>query len=351
MEDFGMAPASSTGLISLLQDVTRNDNSHPSQSSYQSIADDTLSHPEDIPSILTAVFSSLKSPAKDWRKINKTLGLILSLLRFGNFSLLEEFKKKANVFHELMEFFFVENRLDKGGVVRDKARVIYFMLNTPGSVENERESIRRGSDRTPASTGWGNEGHFERKAESERRPENSRKLFQEERRVVHEPQKPNVFAGVNVKAAPLPRTSKAVVEKDLLDYSEPQPMPVKASRAPQDLLLMEDFSVPAPSNVKPTMNDLLLDLPLVGTGERSLVNEKKSEIQQQEKKYEPKIVANLSGQGMSMNSLKTTPSFQSAPAPKPQSPPKSLESRLLNLDGLCDSLTEAKPKPPPRNYF
>lgn len=334
-----MVPNSSSGVVTLIQNITKNDDSSIVMSSFHSIADDTISHPEDIPNILATVFANLKSPAKDWRKINKTLFLILSLLKSGNSRVVEEIKKKEQLFKEMMEFFFIESRLDKGGVVRDKARIIFFMLANPGMIEAERGELKRTEKRNVGST-WKQEETYEKK------PQVPQQRLFEERRTVQEPQKPNVFANVNVKTTAKPVNN--LIQQDLLgDFSSPA-----VANVPVDLLMINE--VP-PKTV--SSQNLLMEIPIVFEKAPMFqdkmfeVQEKKIEIQ--EKKPENKALFNMGGQGMSINSLKTTPSLNkaSAPAPKPPSPPKDLESRLLNLDGLANSLTEAKPKPPPRSYY
>ena len=152
MEDFGMPSNTSQGVLNIIQEAIKNDDSSPCIPTFRLIADDTVSHPEDIPSVLSYILVNLQSPAKDWRKLNKTLALSIVLLKFGNKSIIEELRKKINSFRDLMEFFFIETRLDKGGVVRDKARLLYFMLNTPGFIENEREGPRSNYERHPVST-------------------------------------------------------------------------------------------------------------------------------------------------------------------------------------------------------
>ena len=135
-----MPSNTSQGVLNIIQEAIKNDDSSPCIPTFRLIADDTVSHPEDIPSVLSYILVNLQSPAKDWRKLNKTLALSIVLLKFGNKSIIEELRKKINSFK------------DKGGVVRDKARLLYFMLNTPGFIENEREGPRSNYERHPVST-------------------------------------------------------------------------------------------------------------------------------------------------------------------------------------------------------
>ena len=348
-----MSPSINSKVAGLIQEATKNDNTNSPLSLFHSIADDTMTHPEDIRTILDELWRNLKSPANDWRKINKTLGLLVVLLKFGNPVLIEECRKKANTFKELMEFFFVESRLDKGGVIRDKARILFFMLTTNGFVEGEREDARRGSgpDRLAESTSWGIS------EKSVRRQEGVFKQPQEDRRQPEPKKQINVFEGINVKNKQnIPDNRKNVIQNDLLgDFSETYPTTVKQnpqplSKAPEDLLMLsESFPSSVPSSSPSKLPDLLLDLPITSQPQPRPLENKVEII---DKKPEPKISFNMSGQGISMNLIKNTPSLNINPEPKQPSPPKDLESRLLNLDGLSTSLTKETPKPlPQRSYY
>jgi ENTH domain len=355
MEEFGITPTISSGVFSLVQEATKNDNSDCPMSTFHSIADDTIAHAEDIPTIISIIWSNLKSPAKDWRKINKTLGLAIVLAKFGNLRVIEDLKKQINLFKDLMEFFFIEARLDKGGIVRDKARILYFMLNTPGFIETERESLRKPLDRNNPPTSWHSEPLYERKDpvikkyEQPRNEETLNRIFEQPQKKNEDskPAKINVFQGINVKSSPsIFNGSKPSIEKDLLiDFSSQESIQktnLKSNNLPQDLLFLQEDLTTKPFIEKDLLDVSIPSLPLA-------IPEKKTEII--EKKPEPKVSYNISTEGMSMNLIKAIPSINKPPASQPLPPPKDLETRLLNLDDLTNSLSEVVPKPPQRSYY
>ncbi|OMJ71998.1 hypothetical protein SteCoe_29675 [Stentor coeruleus] len=365
MDDLGFVQTSSNSAATnqVLQ-ATTNDNSPINDSLYHSIADISIAHPEDIPTILQTIWSNLKSPAKDWRCINKTLGLLLVLVKFGNIEIVNECKQRSAGFREMMEFFYIENRLDKGGVVRDKARLLYFMLTTQGFIESEREYIRPAVQKPKAPLRQVEDNHMKR-GQQIRRPESTPNLFQEPSKPV-ENKRINVFEGVQVKDA---SKGGAIASKaqsiDLLgDFSAPNPAPsgpvikpqfpqtsskpavLPSSKIPDDLLLISHE--PSPPVQKSGLTDLLLDLSGTVSGPVSAPTiEKKLESQEQK----PKITCNLGEQGPTMNAIKTTPSY-SKPTPS-QAPPQQmdLESKLLNFDILSKNPTEEKPKPQFRSFY
>lgn len=365
MDDFGFVQSSNNSAIaSQVLQATTNDNSPTNDSLYHSIADISIAHPEDVSTILQTIWSNLKSPAKDWRCINKTLGLLLVLVKFGNAEIVNECKQKSAGFKEMMEFFYIENRLDKGGVVRDKARLLYFMLTTQGFIESEREYVRPAVQKPKAPLRQV-EDNYGKRGQPIKRPESTPNLFQEPSRPV-ENKKINVFEGVQVKdtqksgaisskaqsvdllegfSAPNPAPSGPVI-KPQFSQAAPKPGAIPSSKIPDDLLLISHD--PSPPVQKSGLTDLLLDLsgPISGPVPTPVI-EKKPEPQEQK----PKIACNLGEQGPTMNAIKTTPSF-SKPAPS-QAPPKQmdLESKLLNFDILSKNPTEEKPKPQFRSFY
>jgi hypothetical protein len=364
MDDFGFVqPSNNSTVANQVLQATTNDNSSTNDSVYHSIADISIAHPEDIPTILQTIWSNLKSPAKDWRCINKTLGLLLVLVKFGSAEIVNECKQKSGGFREMMEFFYIENRLDKGGVVRDKARLLYFMLNTQGFIESEREYVRPAVQKTKAPLRQV-EDNYGKRGQPIKRPESTPNLFNEPSRPV-ENKRVNVFEGVQVKDASKGGVLASKAQSvDLLDgFSAPNPAPsgpviksqfpqaapkpaIVSSKIPDDLLLISHE--PIPPVQKSGLTDLLFDLSgPISAPVSAPVIEKKLESQEQK----PKIACNLGEQGPTMNAIKTTPSF-SKPAPS-QAPPQQmdLESKLLNFDILSKNPTEEKPKPQFRSFY
>ncbi|OMJ77056.1 hypothetical protein SteCoe_23458 [Stentor coeruleus] len=365
MEDFGFVTNSYNSTVSnqVIQ-ATKNDNSPTNESIFHSIADISIAHPEDISTILQIIWSNLKSPAKEWRCINKTLSLLLVLVKFGNVEIVNECKQKSAGFREMMEFFYIENRLDKGGVVRDKARLLYFMLTTQGFIESEREYVRPPVQKTKAPLRQV-EDNYGRRGQQIKKLESTPNLFEDHSRPV-ENKRVNVFEGIQVKDA---SKSGVIASKaqsiDLLgDFSAPNPAPSgpvikpqfpqtaskpvvpQSNKVPDDLLLISHE--PSHPIQKSGLTDLLLDLSGTISGPISTpVIEKKLEPQEQK----PKILCNLGEQGPTMNAIKTTPSF-SKPSPS-QVPPQQmdLESKLLNFDILSKNPIEEKAKPQFRSFY
>jgi hypothetical protein len=337
MDDFGFdQPQKNSKLIQFIEDLITADMTSPSYQSNQSVLDTLKAHPEDLPTVTSYLFSCLSLPAKDWRRINKALSLILTLLKSGSATILEDIRKKADSFKQLVEFFFIESRMDKGGVVRDKARMIFAILTNPNLLDSDRIS---GKD----SKSWKAE---EKPRQFEPAPVRREEVFREE------PKKVSMFQGINVKSTGNQQIRK--VEQDLLgDFTS---MGKQEKSNGVDLLMMNDENVSV-GNTKPQTLagglEGLIDFsgpPVNFTGPQFIditfeapPTPAKSEIQNPENK---KVSCNIGEQGPSLLSLKSMPSVQK-PSPisnSSKSGPIDLESKLLSFDILEQAPKEEKPK-------
>lgn len=376
MDDFG-APSTNSRLQQFLQDILSCET--PSYSSFQSVSDSLKAHPEDIESTFSFIFSSLNSPAKDWRRINNSLALCLTLLKSTNPQLSQHLKHKSELFKQLMEFFYIESRADKGGVVRDKARLIFFILNTPGMLESEHQSPKKNTN-----SPWHQEDPRSRNDFSLRKSDpvyrnteppyrnteqvfrNTEQVFRNTEQVFRNPEpayrnteyrntdpsykntqqvpyrnteepKKNMFQGINVKTPANLQSTKKVIEQDLLGDFEPAAnvKDEKKNSSGFELLSLNDEPVKISA---PAKNDWM-DIPIIQNTEKINVEPVKSEIK-----------VNIGDFGGSMNYLKVSGSSVKTSQPQPPPPPKDLESKLLNFDDLELTPSQEKPKPN-RSYY
>ncbi|CAG9312907.1 unnamed protein product [Blepharisma stoltei] len=136
-----------TGLERLIIESTMNDDAIPPKTTQLAIADRTISQ-IDIETIMRVLWENLKSPEREWKKINKTLCLIHSLLLSGSPRMVNELRDSAHKLKGFETFSYRENGvIEKGGPVRDKARQISYLLANAGLLEEERENSRRNREK------------------------------------------------------------------------------------------------------------------------------------------------------------------------------------------------------------
>ena len=327
MDDFG-TPTPNLRLHQFLQDITKCES--PSYSSFQSVSDGLKAHPEDVESTLSFVFSSLSSSAKEWRQINNSLALSFTLLKSSNPQILQLLKQKSELFKQLMEFFFVENRVDKGGVVRDKARMIFFLLNSPGMLESERPSPVKNKN-----SPWHVEEPYQRQGVPGQKPA---VVFCNK----EEPKKVNMFQGITVKSPGVigNSASKKVVEQDLLgDFETANEFNNKARKPDLGFDLLSLSEEPVKMTSGPVKSDWM-DIPIVQTPEKKVAEPVRCDIK-----------VNIGDAGPNLNYLKGTGTGIKPTQPPPPAPPqKDLESKLLSFDDLEITPSNQKPKPQ-RSYY
>lgn len=325
MDDFG-TPSPNLRLHQFLQDITKCES--PSYSCFQSVSDGLKAHPEDTISTLSFIFSTLNSPAKEWRHINNSLALSFTLLKSSNPQILQQLKQKSELFKQLMEFFYIENRVDKGGVIRDKARMIFFLLNSPGMLESERPSPVKNKN-----SPWHVEEVYQRQELPVQKPETA---FRNK----EEPKKVNMFQGITVKTQGNLQniTNKKVVEQDLLGDFEALNNSNNNNKADLgfDLLSLNEEPVKMTSGL--VKNDWM-DIPILQNTEKKVVEPVKCDIK-----------VNIGDAGPNLNYLKGTGSSVKPTQPPPPPPQKDLESKLLSFDDLEITPSNQKPKPQ-RSYY
>ena len=367
MDEFSFTQGKSK-IIQFIEDLITADMTSPSSQSMQSVIDGLKAHPEDLQSVISLLNSTLALPAKDWRRINKSLALILVMIRTGSQSILNEFKSKSEGFKQLVEFFYIENRVDKGGVVRDKARMIYACIANPDLIEADRLSPAKETKH------W--------RGEDKPRIVQSTSIRKEEVFRQEEPKKVSMFQGINVKSSPGVQSRKpadhdllgdlldsspaakpaADLSKssgiDLLSLSDPSPAvpnhPTEVSKPSQSSLSnILDMSLPTnPPSSSPGQSLLSGSGPtfphtsgLIGISFDTNPSPPLAEPTPEHKR----VTCNIGEQGPSLLSLKSSPNKPSGPNQAIQKAgPVDLESKLLNFDNL-----EAAPKEekPPRSYF
>ncbi|CAG9318486.1 unnamed protein product [Blepharisma stoltei] len=136
----------------LIIDCTTDDDNTPPKNVQLAIAQRTTSG-TDIETIMKSLYENLRAPDREWRKINKTLGLIHTLLLSGSHQLVGELKNSLHILRGFESFSYRENGIiERGGTIRDKARQINYLLSNSGILEEERgESTRLPERHAPSS--------------------------------------------------------------------------------------------------------------------------------------------------------------------------------------------------------
>ena len=85
------------------------------------ISDMTINHAKRE-KILDHLILKLKCPAYEWKRINKTLSVIESILKYGDHNCISTLTMKSTMnLNGCTTFSYAENGIDKGGTIRNKA--------------------------------------------------------------------------------------------------------------------------------------------------------------------------------------------------------------------------------------
>lgn len=130
---------SKQSLKSMLKEAVSNNDTVASKSLLYKIADRT-SDPADVEEILEFVWKALKSPAKEWKKVSKTLALLDTIIKVGDPRALHQLRDSILKIRVLESFSYKENGVEKADFVKQKATSICYMLSNKGILEMERNN-------------------------------------------------------------------------------------------------------------------------------------------------------------------------------------------------------------------
>jgi hypothetical protein len=81
----------------------------------------------------------MKSPSFEWKRIVKSLNAIEFIIKNGNMNMLGKIQMEGGgMLNNLTGFSFDENGVERGRTIRDKATLIYDLLNNKHKLELER---------------------------------------------------------------------------------------------------------------------------------------------------------------------------------------------------------------------
>ena len=123
----------------ILIEITGNDTTNVSNQKLLELADATNSM-TDAPKIMDHLFTKLKSPGFEWRRIAKSLNAVDFILKHGSPNVVGKLQMQgSSILNTLTNFRYDENGADQGHSLREKARLILELVHNPHKLEIERK--------------------------------------------------------------------------------------------------------------------------------------------------------------------------------------------------------------------
>ena len=126
----------------MLKEATSNDDVAVSNATLHQISDLTF-HPSEYPRVMEAVWTSIRSPRQEWRRIQRGLLLADTLMKFGSSRCVQELRDYSDRFKGLQTFKYSDEDGDRGVIIREKSRFLFEILPDFARIEQERETAKK----------------------------------------------------------------------------------------------------------------------------------------------------------------------------------------------------------------
>ncbi|OMJ69702.1 hypothetical protein SteCoe_32512 [Stentor coeruleus] len=126
----------------LLKEATSNDDISVPNTTLHNIAELTF-HPSEYTKVMEAIWSSIRAPRQEWRRIQRGLILADILMKFGSARTLQELRDYYERFKPLQDFKYSDEEGDRGAIIREKSRYLVDILPDFNKIEQERELAKK----------------------------------------------------------------------------------------------------------------------------------------------------------------------------------------------------------------
>jgi len=98
---------------------------------------------DDYQVVMKHLWGNLQLKPKEWRRISKTLHVMDYLVKNGAPRVIQDIKDDLYKITALKNFSFMDNGVEQGYELRDKANALCELLNEPGKLQYEREFAKQ----------------------------------------------------------------------------------------------------------------------------------------------------------------------------------------------------------------
>lgn len=126
----------------LLKEATSNDDVSVPNTTLHNIAELTF-HPSEYTRVMEAIWSSIRAPRQEWRRIQRGLILADILMKFGSARTLQELRDYYERFKPLQDFKYSDEEGERGAIIREKSRYLVEILPDFNKIEQEREMAKK----------------------------------------------------------------------------------------------------------------------------------------------------------------------------------------------------------------
>ena len=126
----------------MIKEVTSNDDSLISTTTLHSVAELTF-QPMDYTRVMEAVWSSIRAPRQEWRRIQRAVLLADVLMKFGSSRCVQELRDFVDRFKPLAEFRYTDEDMERGAIIREKSRYLVEVLSDFAKIEVERDTAKK----------------------------------------------------------------------------------------------------------------------------------------------------------------------------------------------------------------
>ena len=126
----------------MIKEVTSNDDSLISTTTLHSVAELTF-QPMDYTRVMEAVWSSIRAPRQEWRRVQRAVLLADVLMKFGSSRCVQELRDFVDRFKPLVEFRYTDDDMERGAIIREKSRYLVEVLSDFAKIEVERDTAKK----------------------------------------------------------------------------------------------------------------------------------------------------------------------------------------------------------------